>query len=59
MKEINYWEQFLKTGKIEDYLSFKDRAADSVQNKSEDRAYAGFGDSNGDCDYVSAYRGVR
>ena len=22
MKETDYWEQFLKTGKVEDYLSY-------------------------------------
>ncbi len=23
MKEINYWEQFMATGKIEDFLAYK------------------------------------
>ena len=23
MKETNYWQQFLSTGKVEDYLSYK------------------------------------
>lgn len=22
MKEINYWQQFLRTGKVDDYLSY-------------------------------------
>lgn len=23
MKEINYWQQFMSSGKVEDYLSYK------------------------------------
>ena len=23
MKELNYWQQFMSTGKVEDYLAYK------------------------------------
>ena len=28
MKELNYWQQFLNTGRIEDYLKFRETAAE-------------------------------
>ncbi|MCX4339819.1 MAG: hypothetical protein OSJ72_09265 [Lachnospiraceae bacterium] len=33
MKEINYWEQFMATGKIEDFLAYK-----NVQRQEEREA---------------------
>ncbi len=30
MKEQNYWQQFISTGRIEDYLSFKDASKDKT-----------------------------
>ncbi len=34
MKEINYWQKFLNTGKVEDYLSYK---VNDGMTKHEDR----------------------
>lgn len=34
MKELNYWQQFLNTGKIEDYLFYKKRE-EAVQTVQE------------------------
>lgn len=35
MKEINYWEQFMATGKIEDFLAYK-----NVQRQEEEAVRA-------------------
>lgn len=41
MKEINYWQQFLRTGKVEDYLSYlKQKPFDEPVHKGE---YSGAG----------------
>lgn len=31
MKEINYWQQFLNTGSVEDYLSYKQNEAEEAK----------------------------
>lgn len=36
MKEINYWQQFLNTGKVDDYLSYlAHRRAEEPKEKGE------------------------
>lgn len=35
MKEMNYWEQFIHTGSVEDYLRFKDADDTIVKNESD------------------------
>lgn len=36
MKEINYWQQFLNTGKVDDYLSYlAHKKAEDVKEKGE------------------------
>ena len=47
MKEKDYWEQFLKTGKVEDYLSY------SARKQEEDRQ--GEGEEKG-AGFVQRYR---
>lgn len=39
MKEINYWQQFMSTGSVKDYLSYR------MENSSADSATS-FSDSN-------------
>ena len=37
MKMINYWEQFLSTGKIDDYLAYREKkAAEPEKNEGAD-----------------------
>ena len=31
MRIINYWEQFLSTGKIDDYLAYREEQADELK----------------------------
>lgn len=36
MKEINYWQQFLNTGKVDDYLSYlAHKGTEEVKEKGE------------------------
>ena len=44
MKGSNYWEQFMATGKIEDFLAYKDAARQEEREgteQSEERSHAG------------------
>lgn len=34
MKEINYWERFLMTGSVIDFLSYKNAQQDAENNKA-------------------------
>ncbi|HKM05167.1 MAG TPA: hypothetical protein VJZ04_11385 [Lachnospiraceae bacterium] len=49
MNNTNYWEQFLNTGKVDDYLSFKtikEEYTPSGVSKTGENPYAGLCDSN-------------
>lgn len=35
MKEVNYWQQFLNTGKVEDYLSYKNQKRTEEESRGE------------------------
>ena len=54
MNEINYWKQFFCTGKVEDYLKYKQCRDEENKQKikefkvKEESPYAGFYHSNGD-----------
>ena len=58
MKEINYWNQFMHSEKVEDYLKFKNRAKEE-KNPKGDMGSAGFYSRNRDDYQGSAYRGIR
>ena len=63
MKESNYWQQFLNTGSIEDYLRYKGKQ--ETENVSQehmvmgDSPYAGVGETDRDGFEGGAYRGIR
>lgn len=64
MKEQNYWQQFLSTGSVEDYLSFKNKkereaAPAEKEASAEDNRYAGICKANRNGFEDSAYRGIR
>lgn len=54
MNEMNYWKQFFCTGKVEDYLKYKQCREDEKQEHTdnskvkEESPYAGFYHSNRD-----------
>lgn len=60
MRTINYWEQFLNTGKIDDYLAYREEMADSGrQDKDEGTGpYAGTGQCYRDHIESRAGRGI-
>ncbi len=36
MKEINYWEQFMRTGKVSDFLAYKNATRDEKINRDRE-----------------------
>ena len=55
MKEINYWEQFMATGKIEDFLAYKNATRqDGQQEPREAKEYSHAGDRG---DYGDGFKG--
>ena len=43
MKEINYWQQFLNTGKVDDYLSYLAHERTEEQREEGEHPDAGTG----------------
>ncbi|MBQ2936672.1 MAG: hypothetical protein IJ029_01430 [Lachnospiraceae bacterium] len=41
MKELNYWQQFMSTGKVEDYLSYKRQKEQEQGQVKGEHPYAG------------------
>lgn len=58
MKEINYWQQFMSTGKIEDYLSYK--MTDNNRNEENAGEYpnAGTFQCDRNCVESGTFRGI-
>lgn len=55
MKGINYWEQFMATGKIEDFLAYKDATREEErQDTGETEEYSHAGDHG---DYGDGFKG--
>ena len=38
MKEINYWDRFLATGRVDDFLSYRKAAQDAQDSETLDGA---------------------
>lgn len=55
MNEISYWDQFLSSGKVEDYLKFKEQTNEYKRSEGE-AVSAGFSGRNRDDYQGSAYR---
>ena len=55
MNEMSYWDQFAGSGKVEDYLKYKEQTKDSSSSKGE-AVSAGFYNRNRDDYQGSAYR---
>lgn len=64
MKETNYWQQFLSTGSIQDYLEYRQeyngKAAPQAAFAGElgENSYAGICRSDRDGSQDGAYRGL-
>lgn len=63
MKELNYWQQFLNTGRIEDYLKFRETQGENSSAREGavmgENPYAGICEVNRDSVKDGAYRGIR
>lgn len=53
-----YWDQFLNTGSVTDYLGFKQIAREEGKKEKETGPYAGQHKGKGDCTESGAYRGI-
>lgn len=62
MKESNYWQQFLNTGRVEDYLRFRKTSGEdgAVRERAMmgENPYAGIHKINRDGFEDGAYRGI-
>ncbi|MBO5293263.1 MAG: hypothetical protein J6B10_08810 [Lachnospiraceae bacterium] len=58
MKKISYWDQFMVSGRVEDYLKFKSakEEATAADVREEGDPNAGFCCGNGDGAKGDAYR---
>ena len=41
MNEINYWEKFMATGKIDDFLAYRNAAEDARRESCENKEESG------------------
>lgn len=55
MKEINYWERFMATGKIEDFLAYK--SAEREEEREEMRESGEDSDAGGHGTYRDGFKG--
>ena len=55
MKEISYWDQFAGSGKVEDYLKYKEQT-NGYKSAEGETVNAGFSSRNRDDYQGSAYR---
>ena len=55
MKNVNYWDKFLNTGKIEDYLAYRKEASEKAGKQQEEGADTHAGTGQG---YRDGTRGI-
>ena len=53
MKEINYWDRFLATGRVDDFLSYRKAAQDAQDSETLDGAVK---DESGGHSHAGIYR---
>ncbi|MBO5473193.1 MAG: hypothetical protein J6A08_05340 [Lachnospiraceae bacterium] len=58
MKETNYWERFMTTGKIDDFLAYKNAVRDTQANDCDRKEESGEHSHAGIYgDYGNGYKG--
>lgn len=55
MKDVNYWDQFLSTGRIEDYLAYRQSASGEGYKETQEGAGTHAGTGQG---YRDDIRGI-
>lgn len=58
MKETNYWQQFMSTGKIDDYLSYKRQNGEMKQEVEGEQPHAGTFQCNRNHIEGGTFRGI-
>ena len=58
MKEINYWQQFMSTGKVEDYLSYKKQDKKDNMTDEGEHPHAGTFQCNRNHIEGGTFRGI-
>lgn len=58
MKETNYWQQFMSTGKVEDYLSYKRQDKQELRQVEGEYPHAGTFECNRNHIEGGTFRGV-
>ena len=59
MKEVNYWERFMMTGSISDFLSYKNALQDIEEDRRKDRQKGALKDRSGDKSHAGLYGAYR
>ena len=58
MNEINYWEKFMATGKIDDFLAYRNAVGDAQPSGSENKEESGEHSHAGiHTDYGNGFKG--
>ena len=55
MKEVNYWERFMKTGSISDILSYKNALQDMEEDQKKDKHKGALEVRSGDKSHAGLY----
>lgn len=56
MKDVNYWERFLMTGSVSDFLSYKNALQDIGTGEKEDKQFFAGKDGSGEQSHAGLYR---
>lgn len=59
MKEVNYWERFMMTGSISDFLSYKNALQDMETDQKKDRHQGAVEVRSGDGSHAGLYGAYR
>ncbi len=59
MNEVNYWERFMMTGSISDFLSYKNALQDMEKDRKKDKHKDAFEVRSGDKSHAGLYGAYR
>ncbi|MCH5257662.1 MAG: hypothetical protein J1D87_10230 [Lachnospiraceae bacterium] len=59
MKDINYWDRFMMTGSISDFLSYRNALQETEADRKEDNSDIVEKDRSGEQSHAGLYRDYR
>ena len=59
MKDINYWDRFMMTGSIKDFLSYRNSLQDADTDQEEDKQDIAGEDRSGEQSHAGLYSDYR